>query len=47
MKQAIERSTSRLMRAMEEQERREARSEQSRNAIFAGKKPPENMGFVD
>ena len=46
MKQAIERSTSRLMHAMEEQERREARSEQSRTAIFAGKKPPENMGLL-
>jgi predicted DNA-binding transcriptional regulator AlpA len=46
MKQAIERSTSRLMRAMEEQERSEARIEQSRTAIFAGKKPPENMGLL-
>lgn len=46
MKQAIERSTSRLMRALEEQERREARSEQSRTAIFAGKKPPENVGLL-
>src|SRR4051794_19510027 len=46
MKQAIERSTSRLMRAMEEQERREARIEQSRSAIFAGKKQPENMGLL-
>lgn len=46
MKLAIERSTSKLMRALEDQERREARSEQSRSAIFAGRKPPENMGML-